>query len=426
MNGVAEVRALQGQLPTPITDNEYRRNLAINPSVTVDTTGYSAIPGVGGAATLSRVATGGMQNGAFARATWTQAPTAAGAVTGIRYAQVLSGKSTGEYSFHFRIRSNRTRNLRTFVRFLDGSTIVSTLDYTTLAINANEWQHRPYYMVKVAGPFTNIDITVTENDSVAQVGDTIDMTWMMIEHSILDGYFDPKYFDGSISDYPAGRVPGSLVWTGTPGASQSIIQNTGTLILIDYEAAAGINSYSVVETLDTGAAATVELELDAPWLLVPVLPNYSEKVRTITNYGSQRQAQSTVHSVIGRADPLVAFGVLGDRTGTLEIFADSLAQARALETVFNRGEVVMLKQNVDAMDMYFAATSTTINPYSVEGEKETKYSLSVSYTELKRPIGNLAGALGWTFNELALFYASFDEVTMKFATFNDLTIRKEK
>jgi hypothetical protein len=155
------------------------------------------------------------------------------------------------------------------------------------------------------------------------------------------------------------------------------------------------------------------------------MPNYALQAEAITDYDSDRKSRSTVHEVIGRPDPLIAFGPLGTRTGTLEVWCESLKAARDLETVFSRGETVMLKQNVEGMDMYFVGSSVSISPYSVEGEGITRYSLTVDYTEIKRPLAPLAGALGWDFNALAAAYASFDVVTIKFATFDDLTIRNE-
>jgi hypothetical protein len=199
---------------------------------------------------------------------------------------------------------------------------------------------------------------------------------------------------------------------------------SGTLLLTDYEAAAGLSTYTVIDS-GSGASGTATLLLDKPWFMVPVLPNYAEQAETVTGYDSARASQSTVHTVIGRPDPLVTFGPLGTRTGTLEVFCDSLQAARDLETVFTRGEVVMLKQNVSGMDMYFYGSATGIAPYSVQGEDLTRYALKVSYTEIKRPLAPLAGALGWTFDALTSAYASFDVIAAKFASFDDLTIRDE-
>lgn len=424
VNGVAEVRALMDQLPSTYVSTIARTNLATNP-----------IPGsVSGWTTSS----------AYARTFETVLD---------RPAIVVTKSGTGSYVWYGRnmgtlgTATGTPTTTAGLVPVTPGATVYTQVDMGTDAVGVNGWLVVRFFNgsgAEVAGTVSNGSKTVMKQDAwetitheavvpagaayayvenVIQLlsGNTVGGERAWAGRAYI-GLTPGPYFDGST---PADNT-GIFSWTGTENASTSVQRTGGTVILTDYEASAGINTYSVEEKTDTEATATAELVLDSPWLLVPVLPNYSEQVQTITNYASQRQAQSTVHTIIGRTDPLVAFGVLGDRTGTLEIFCDSLAQARTLETVFNRGEVVMLKQNVEGMDMYFTGNSTVINPYSAEGEKMTRYAMTVQYTELKRPIGNLAGALGWNFDELAASYASFNAVTLKFATFNDLTIRKEK
>lgn len=197
---------------------------------------------------------------------------------------------------------------------------------------------------------------------------------------------------------------------------------TGTTVITDYEAAHGVSTYTAYHADGAVAAtATVTLTLARPMLLVPIAPNYSESVDSITNYDAGRDSFSTVHNIIGRADPIVVMGKLGTRKGTLEIFTSSLADAARVSRVFDRGEAVMLKQTVDALDMYFTAESLTVSPYEVAGAS-TRYKLTVSYQEVIRPYGNLAGALGWTYNALASAYPSFDAQLAAYASFDNLTL----
>lgn len=202
------------------------------------------------------------------------------------------------------------------------------------------------------------------------------------------------YFDGSTAD----ATDVDYAWTGTAHASTSTQATT---------------------TRQVSAAAT--LNLDKPWLLVPIAPNYSEQVESITDYSAGRETFSTVHRIIGRADPLVVMGKLGTRTGSLELWAANLEDANRLARVFDRGEAVLLKQTVAGMDMYLTATSLDVSPHQVNGA-DTRYRFTVAYQEVTRPYGDLAGALGWTFDALAAGYASFDAVTAAFATFDDLTL----
>jgi hypothetical protein len=198
---------------------------------------------------------------------------------------------------------------------------------------------------------------------------------------------------------------------------------TGTTVISDYEAANGVCNYTVTTTDASDiATASATLTVAKPWLMVPIAPNYSETVETVTNYSAGRSSRSTVHQIIGRADPLIVLGKLGTRTGTLEIWTESIVSANKLARVFDRGEVVMLKQPVSGMDMYFTADDLEISPFNVEGPDLTRYKFTVRYTEVVRPYGNLAGALGWTFNALASRYSTFDQILSDYATFDALTL----
>jgi hypothetical protein len=204
--------------------------------------------------------------------------------------------------------------------------------------------------------------------------------------------------------------------------------DVGSLILDDYEAVHGVNFYTVNLYNSTTGAVTVlqasaTLTVDEPWLSVPVMPQYSERVDLITNYSSTRDISSTVHRPIGRDDALVVMGRMGDRSGTLEVWCRDYATVRKVERVFSRGEVVQLRQRVPELDMYFTALRLPAAPVQVsDNESGTRWSLSVDYVEVRRPLGPLAGALGWTFDELTLAYSSFDAVASAFTDLDALTL----
>lgn len=197
---------------------------------------------------------------------------------------------------------------------------------------------------------------------------------------------------------------------------------TGTMILIDYEASHGLNTYNAYAADGSFVTTSVTFDIGNPWLSVPVMPQYSEQIETITQYGSGRDAATTVHRPLGRADNLVVMGKLGDRTGQLQIFCKSYADARKLERIFERGEIVQLRQRVEGLDMYFTATGIPVAPYAVQGETNTRWSLTINYVEVRRPIGNLAGAFGWTFDALAADFPSYDAVAAAFTDYDALTL----
>lgn len=206
-------------------------------------------------------------------------------------------------------------------------------------------------------------------------------------------------------------------------AGQFPSPKSGRLILTDYEAAQGLNTYTLIDG-GKGAAASAVLNIPTPWLMVPVMPHYARQVDTITGYSAGRESLGAVHQIPGAAAPVANLAPLGLRTGTLDLWAPSLAVARSLETTFDRGEIVLLKQRVPGMDMYFVTTKTSITPHTIEGETDTRWNLAVDYVEVRRPAGALAGALGWTFAALAAAYPSFDAVTATYASFDDLTVNR--
>jgi hypothetical protein len=203
------------------------------------------------------------------------------------------------------------------------------------------------------------------------------------------------------------------------------LEGTGKHIAVDYEATHGLNTYAALGATGTVlATATATLAIQRPWLSVPVLPELSVTVQQITGYSASRTSSSVVHQVIGRTDPVVNLGKLGLRQGVLEIWTPDYLSARSLESVVDSGEIVMLKQSVPGLDMFFTALETEAVPYTPEGDI-TNYRFTVRYLEVSRPAGYLRGGRGWTFDELAGSFNTFDEVTAAYSTFDNLTLNQE-
>ncbi|MBX9243411.1 hypothetical protein ICW40_01145 [Actinotalea ferrariae] len=172
----------------------------------------------------------------------------------------------------------------------------------------------------------------------------------------------------------------------------------GSLIVTDYEAALDGPITYTITTTDTVSVTTSLDDVADPWLMVPVMPQYSEPLALVTGYVAARQATTTVHEVINREDPVVTLGRLRLRTGTLTIWAPDFAAAQAVAAVYGRGEVVMLRQaQHPGMDMYHACTGTvTVTPQS-EDTSPLRWRVTVDYTEVQPPTAALAGALGWDY-----------------------------
>ncbi|RNL58971.1 hypothetical protein [Arthrobacter oryzae] len=200
---------------------------------------------------------------------------------------------------------------------------------------------------------------------------------------------------------------------------------TGILHVTDYEAADGALTYRVYGSGATAAATkTATLALAQPWLFVPALPELSVTVPQITSYRSARESSTILHKVIARRDPVVKMGKQGLREGQLDIFCPDYLTTRALDAAIDSGEILMLRQGVPGLDMWFTVSDTDVQPISEEGA-QTTYLYSMRFQETARPVDKLKGARGWTYAELATSFATYADVTAAYATYGDLLINKE-
>jgi hypothetical protein len=417
VNGSEEVRVTAGQLPSSATTGIVATNLAVNPSFETGLTGYTLqFPTF---SSQSNPLTGGLFGSRTLRMTSTGASLGEGLGLTTRMTATLTGGKSYIVSVHSQDR-DYDGLAGAYPQVYSGGLLTTTNKFLALA---DGWRRRgSVFTVPGSGAKTvDIDLVAIRmpGAGAAPAGSYVDFDGVMLEEVAGTGSNMGTYFDGDTADI-AGF---DYLWTGTAHASTSTLATVGgRLILTDYEAAHGLNSYNVYSADGSFVTASAELEIDKPWLSVPVMPQYSEQVETITAFGATREAATTVHRPLGRADSLVVMGKLGDRTGSLEVFCNSYADARRLERIFERGEIVQLRQRVEGLDMYFTATGIPVAPYSVQGEGATRWSLTIQYIEVRRPIGNLAGALGWTFDELASSFASFDAVRLAFTDFDALTL----
>jgi hypothetical protein len=178
---------------------------------------------------------------------------------------------------------------------------------------------------------------------------------------------------------------------------------SGSLIVTDSEPALfGLVSY-------TAGTATASFEFNPAFdlpdvLATPVLPaNRAIPLMTL-DHAYSRPSTSTEHQVIGRADPLAVLAPLGFKSGTLRFLVQSAEDADAVESVYDRGEAVLIR---------FSATR---NP---DGTRT-----ATSGDEVRRPTAPLAGSAGWTFDQLAAEVSTFDAVPLSYSTFDNLTAKR--
>lgn len=213
------------------------------------------------------------------------------------------------------------------------------------------------------------------------------------------------------------RVRPGDVFGYIPGAGVNIITT-------DYEPAQGAVVYTVTDSAGASAQVSVSFALDGPWLFVPVLPNYSSKLQSVTSYTAQVSGRSTVLEPLGKTTPTVVIRPMGSKRGNLGLWAGTYAAAQGILDTLSRGEVLMLRQpEHQGMDMYFIAQDADIATLAVAGQ-DTVWGVQVGYLQVARPTGDLAAALGWDFTAVAAAAPDFATLRLQYATFEDLRLNE--
>lgn len=179
------------------------------------------------------------------------------------------------------------------------------------------------------------------------------------------------------------------------------------LLLDDYEASEGTSTYTVTTTAGT-VSGSIVLALESPWIGTPEAPQFSAAVPAVLGYGAGGSTRSTVHEPDGRGDAVVIVMGGAKRRGTMTVQGGTYATALALFGLCQRGQTLMLRQTDHAgMDMYFLPLNWDIVTSRTDGAA-SEFDLDIQYLEVGRPAGALAGALGWTWDELLATYPSWN------------------
>jgi hypothetical protein len=210
--------------------------------------------------------------------------------------------------------------------------------------------------------------------------------------------------------YDVRTITGLLPWPVT----------NGTLVLDDYEAADGTSTYTVTTTADAvGGTGTLVMD-GTVWLGLPVTPQFSASVNTLTGYDAAVKSRNTVLEPDGSPNPIVIIRTSTSRAGQLKLWAGTHEKALSLLRLCGRGQIIFLRQpDHIGMDMFFTATGASLVTLRTDG-KDTVFGVDVTYIEVPRPRGPLSGALGWTWGELKNEYATWGEVFTAYATWGDL------
>lgn len=210
--------------------------------------------------------------------------------------------------------------------------------------------------------------------------------------------------------YDVRMITGLLPW---PAAS-------GTLTLDDYEAADGTSTYTVTTSADVVTGTAVLDLAGTVWLGVPVTPQFSAKVQTVTGYGAGVRSRNTVLEPDGSPNPIVIIRSSASRAGQMQLWAGTYEAALALLRLCGRGQIILLRQSDHAgMDMFFTATDADLTTLRTDG-KDSVFGVQLQYIEVPRPRAPLSGALGWTWGELKNTYATWGDVFNAYATWGDV------
>lgn len=433
-NGINDVRTLPGVLGVAPATRTARTNAIINPSYeTVDT----AWTGVGG--TFTRVSFTAMQGQLGTRVAQlasdgTSTSPHLALYTGGQRPAVAAGQWLGFSAWTATEQGGYETRLQVTFRNAAGTGISGGTFYSA-------WGTAPFYagrshqlVAQAPADAVTAALYIHFRDGVnptvvVAAGKRLwadqAMAVVAASQAAAQAQLDAGYFDGATLDTELA----SYAWTGTAHASASTetVQDVATTVT-DYEAAAGPLRYDLV----TVGGALVSLDvadfpLDSPWLFTPVIPGYSRKLAQVREVTGAQPSTSTVHDgLLGRADPIVIMRPPGTRRGSLKIYAGTYAQALEVLSPLRQATAMMLRQpEHQGLDMYFAATDSDIFHEEASGQ-ETVFGVTLSYVEVKRPEGPLAGALGWTYAALLADpdIPRYADQRRVFATYADMRLNK--
>ena len=439
-----------------------RTNLCPNPKGSVSASGYTALT----ATTMTA------ESGPFVRGTASSAGTNRGYRTPLSAVTINTPGSL--YSGRLQVRCSAvgaTVNYRPD-RWSNSAQVSTGVGGSVVA--TGDWQDVTFtddLTTGIGASVTSLRVSVFCPNSIPS-GTTIDVRYVLVENTSSPG----DYFDGDTPDIATGW---RYDWFGTTNRSRSfrswfVVGDTNvTLVplpgigairvrvepgttgeyvktvyrtdvngtaqvrtlagylpgapnqpvnIIDQEAALeGGVSYEVTTSAGVFAASAV-MGTSQPWLTVVIDPSQAVTVPMVSNYSAGRAAQTTVHQIIGRSDPLVTLGPLSTREGTLEFWCPDHATARSIERLYARRMVMLLRTSLhDGLDVYHVPRSTDVAPLNIEGG-ETRWAVRVTYVEVRRPTGNVLGTLGWDYDSVLAASAAYTAVTLAFEDYDALEI----
>jgi len=182
----------------------------------------------------------------------------------------------------------------------------------------------------------------------------------------------------------------------------------GTFEVYDYEAPLNTPvTYRVTDDATVVESSPVTVTSYVSWLKAPHFPALNVKVQFLSHPQFSRVRPQGVHRVLNRADPVVVFGTLGTKEGTLELLTGNSEAERAMEALVTSTGVVLLQvPNSRVGEKWLTIGDVTDVPFTQLLREETvKWSLQV--IEVTRPDGALIGNPTATYQQLKDGVASY-------------------
>lgn len=261
-----------------------RTNLCTNPSVEVDTTGWTYYAGAGGTANPTREISGGYSGTSFYRMTWTAASTGYGAM----WAPQITAAGSTTYTCSMWVRCSAASTVSLVAQCYNGATATGITTGAPVACAANTWTR---LSVTVTTASTDTAVRPYANMPPQALNATFDGDAVLIEQTATLG----NYFDGST---------GVTFWAVNEwmGATWAMIAPSG-YTFPGYPPA-------------TMTSSSLTINSSTAWLQDPLNPRSAVALYSTMLNG---QVQMTIRSLAG--------GVWGQHVDTAPVIGAALAVA---------------------------------------------------------------------------------------------------
>lgn len=203
-------------------------------------------------------------------------------------------------------------------------------------------------------------------------------------------------------------------------AQSDRIDATGALTVDDHEAAtAGLVTYRLTDPAGVSVSASItRATWRAPVILNPFMPSSRVELAQVLGMDHQREAGGAVTYDVTDAFP-AASGTLRARTGSLDVYCRSYADAVALEQLAEAAPVLFYRQaDYPGADRYMAVRGTRV-AFLHHTPDGPRWRVTLEHTETRHPSGYRYAGQAWTYAALAesgLTYAGLPVAYDTYAT----------